>query len=351
MTGLCFEANAPHKEVAENILYHQFEFEASGPLGREALPTKQVLDATYSLNVVFSSETSAYRFTGKPYSSSTGLYYEYQRWYDPSAGRFISPDPYPGELSNAQSQNGYVYATNDPATLTDPTGLVVHIGNCIDSCGWSEADSIAAAAFVAMSLDAHHYSGIGGSGTLSAYSFTRRLLMCTTCEALGGLALANAYIAYRARDTYAKDCEITSCKIPPSPNPSCPELNTCPSPNPNLGSNGNDPGWTPANPPFPIQDETRISIDMPDSGISLPGKWPPMPNKPLGPVYVPPQNIRKRDVARICALVAGVYGLIVVGAFSATAEKEKNTLGPLVSGAILSGATAPMVFAACYFLL
>ena len=33
------------------------------------------------------------RFTGKSFSSTTGLYYEYQRWYDPSIGRFISQDP------------------------------------------------------------------------------------------------------------------------------------------------------------------------------------------------------------------------------------------------------------------
>jgi RHS repeat-associated protein len=32
------------------------------------------------------------KFTGKPYSTATGLYYKYQRWYDPSIGRFISPN-------------------------------------------------------------------------------------------------------------------------------------------------------------------------------------------------------------------------------------------------------------------
>jgi len=33
-----------------------------------------------------------YKYTGKPVSQTTGLYDEYQRWYDPSAGRFISTD-------------------------------------------------------------------------------------------------------------------------------------------------------------------------------------------------------------------------------------------------------------------
>src|SRR5438093_11159169 len=49
------------------------------------------------------SETD--KFTGKPFSVSTGLYYYYyyyQRWYDPSIGRFISQDPKPGHLANPQ---------------------------------------------------------------------------------------------------------------------------------------------------------------------------------------------------------------------------------------------------------
>jgi RHS repeat-associated protein len=67
------------------------------------------------------SET--YRFTGKPVSQTTGLYYEYQRWYDPTIGRFISADHSPGHRANPQSLNLYVYVLNDPSTNTDPTGL------------------------------------------------------------------------------------------------------------------------------------------------------------------------------------------------------------------------------------
>jgi hypothetical protein len=57
------------------------------------------------------------------------LYYEYQRWYDPSIGRFISPDPKHGHLSNPQSLNLYIYVMDQPTSLTDPTGL--------DACGWN----------------------------------------------------------------------------------------------------------------------------------------------------------------------------------------------------------------------
>src|SRR6266516_2399863 len=66
------------------------------------------------------SET--YKFTGKPYSTGTGLYYYYHRWYDPSTGRFISQDPLSGVLSSPQSLNPYVYVSNTPTSLVDPTG-------------------------------------------------------------------------------------------------------------------------------------------------------------------------------------------------------------------------------------
>ncbi len=76
------------------------------------------------------SETyETYKFTGKPVSTTTGLYYYYQRWYDPSIGRFISPDPKHGKLPNPQSLNLYIYVLDAPTSLTDPSGL--------DSCGWN----------------------------------------------------------------------------------------------------------------------------------------------------------------------------------------------------------------------
>jgi len=66
------------------------------------------------------SET--YKFTGKPYSSSTGLYYDFQRWYDNSTGRFITQDPLPGHLRVPQSLNSYAYVLNQPTRFTDPSG-------------------------------------------------------------------------------------------------------------------------------------------------------------------------------------------------------------------------------------
>jgi RHS repeat-associated protein len=67
--------------------------------------------------------TSTSRFAGKPVSQTTGLYYDYQRWYDPSIGRFISADRSPGHKANPQSLNLYLYVQDSPSTNTDPTGL------------------------------------------------------------------------------------------------------------------------------------------------------------------------------------------------------------------------------------
>lgn len=66
-----------------------------------------------------------YKFTGKPVSQTTGLYYDYQRWYDPTIGRFISQDPLIGSLTSSQSLNPYIYAMDSPASLTDPSGMYV----------------------------------------------------------------------------------------------------------------------------------------------------------------------------------------------------------------------------------
>ncbi len=124
----CSAASVQCTKVSENILCLEFRFQydASGPLVQQDSPAKQVLDTTQSFNVVFSSDRSSDRFTGKPVSQTTGLYYYYHRWYDPSIGRFISRDPYSGRRSDPQSLNYYVYVENSPVTNTDPSGKFIN---------------------------------------------------------------------------------------------------------------------------------------------------------------------------------------------------------------------------------
>ena len=112
-------------------------------------------------NIVFSDSYQAYgqdnsssgsetdKFTGKPVSQTTGLYYYYSRWYDPSIGRFISQDPYPGHRSDPQSLNPYLYVENSPTTYSDPSGqcpwcIAALIGAGIGAAvgyGWCVADT------------------------------------------------------------------------------------------------------------------------------------------------------------------------------------------------------------------
>jgi len=60
-----------------------------------------------------------YRFAGYRFDDETGLYYVGARYYSPTAGRFLQPDP----AGTSGGNNLYAYVDNDPINLTDPTGL------------------------------------------------------------------------------------------------------------------------------------------------------------------------------------------------------------------------------------
>lgn len=57
-------------------------------------------------------------FTGQRFDPETGLYYK-NRYYSPSIGRFLQPDP----IGYKDSLNLYTYAKNNPLRFTDPLGL------------------------------------------------------------------------------------------------------------------------------------------------------------------------------------------------------------------------------------
>jgi RHS repeat-associated protein len=58
------------------------------------------------------------RFPGQYHDPETGLHYNYQRYYDPEAGRYLTDDP----LGLAAGLNPSAYVTN-PTRLIDPFGL------------------------------------------------------------------------------------------------------------------------------------------------------------------------------------------------------------------------------------
>jgi RHS repeat-associated protein len=67
------------------------------------------------------------------YDPEIDLYNTLSRHYNGNSGRWMSPDPEgaaAAKLSDPQTWNMYAYATNDPTTATDPTGLDFHLTGC-----------------------------------------------------------------------------------------------------------------------------------------------------------------------------------------------------------------------------
>lgn len=61
------------------------------------------------------------RFSGQYEDKETGLYYNHHRYYDPTTGRYITPDP----LGLAGEENLYTYVGNSPIHYNDPVGLLL----------------------------------------------------------------------------------------------------------------------------------------------------------------------------------------------------------------------------------
>ena len=63
-------------------------------------------------------------FTGGEEDDETGLVNLQHRLYDPRVGRFISPDPLVKDPFGGQHYNRYAYASNNPLSFVDPSGLL-----------------------------------------------------------------------------------------------------------------------------------------------------------------------------------------------------------------------------------
>ena len=68
------------------------------------------------------SKTTSWRYTGQRQDDSTGLYYYNARYYDPTIGRFLTPDTIVQSPYDPQFLNRYAYCRNNPINLVDPTG-------------------------------------------------------------------------------------------------------------------------------------------------------------------------------------------------------------------------------------
>jgi RHS repeat-associated protein len=74
---------------------------------------------------------------GQYYDEETGLHYNWNRYYDPSTGRYITPDP----IGLAGGLNLFSYVQNNPINRIDPRGLIeVQIGPDIPDIGPLDPD-------------------------------------------------------------------------------------------------------------------------------------------------------------------------------------------------------------------
>ena len=69
------------------------------------------------------SPQTDFLYTGEQWDPEAKILYLRARYYDPQIGRFLSPDPLMGVISDPQSFNRYLYASNDPVNRVDPAGM------------------------------------------------------------------------------------------------------------------------------------------------------------------------------------------------------------------------------------
>jgi len=95
---------------------------------------RQLVDATgeveasyaydpFGVPVMGGEVANPYQFTGEAWDAEVELLYLRARYYQPETGRFITKDPWAGDLWQPNTLNRYVYVTNNPVNLVDQRGM------------------------------------------------------------------------------------------------------------------------------------------------------------------------------------------------------------------------------------
>ena len=94
---------------------------------RQLLDTTGQIETNYAYDpfgvpVVGGDAPNPYQFSGEAWDAEVGLLYLRARYYQPEVGRFITKDPWPGDVQQPGTLNPYPYVTNNPANHADPAG-------------------------------------------------------------------------------------------------------------------------------------------------------------------------------------------------------------------------------------
>ncbi len=73
-------------------------------------------------NTEAGSDPLTYGFAGEPFQAESQLAYHRARWMDARVGRFGGMDQVDGQNERPMTMHRYVYGTNRPTTVTDPSG-------------------------------------------------------------------------------------------------------------------------------------------------------------------------------------------------------------------------------------
>lgn len=119
-------------------------------------------------NFTYKGQLSPWMLSGQRYDPSTQLYHFDKRDYDPSQGRWLTPDP----LGFADGPNLYAYVHNNPLIYVDPYGLLLQEAKdfthdmtraAIEDTSWGLATPFLGDRTPSLSGTAGHYVGTAAS--------------------------------------------------------------------------------------------------------------------------------------------------------------------------------------------
>ncbi len=105
------------------------------------------------------------RLPGQYFDAETGLHYNRQRYYDPQAGQYLSPDP----MGHPNGGNPYAYVGHNPLAYVDPDGLVLFAfdgtGNSNDQATLNELGGSVSNVWQFAQLYTDNFRYVSGVGT------------------------------------------------------------------------------------------------------------------------------------------------------------------------------------------